>query len=235
MTAILKALETVAENPPNQVLIITDSLSSIQGLEADEDCSRPDIATEIRVAVTSLQNLGCIVKLAWIPAHKGIPGNENADKEANKGRRSQNHINTGLGPSEAKSVLRQIVKKGWRGRWDLSEKGRSAYTIFEPPSRKCQIKSILKIPINRKILKLQLGRANFLLQEEKYYCEECMVENNIQHMFECSLYEKERFELNQYCMVNKLQMTSQNMLNNKLSRDGKRALKMFISRVQVDI
>jgi ribonuclease HI len=235
MTAILKALELVTENPPRKVIILTDSLSSIQGIEADEECSRPDLAKEILVAVTGLYNSGCRVQLAWIPAHIGIAGNERADKEANKGRHSNNIITTGLGKSEAKSKIRQIINNEWKKKWDSSEKGRNAYPLFNSPSTKCQIRNILKIPTNRKILKLQMGRANFLLDEEDEYCEECMKENSIQHLFECDLYDKDRYELDTFCKENDIPKTTHNILNNKFHKEGQRALKKFISRIEVDI
>jgi ribonuclease HI len=233
MIAVLKALEIVTENPPDKVLILTDSLSTIQGLDSEEDCSRPDITSEILQATTCLNHNGCAVMLAWIPAHIGIRGNERADREANKGRKTKCKIDTGLGKTEAKSGIKKILKEQWRTKWINSGKGRSAYQHFDLPSRKCQISNILKIPTNQKILKMQVGRGNFLLDEEP--CEECQVVFDIQHVFECSLFAEERMELQQYCDDRNMQMTKENLLNNKLEKAEQSMLKQYISRIPLDI
>ena len=118
------------------------------------NCSRPDISEEILLVATSLHNGGSKISMAWIPAHIGIAGNQKADDQANKGRSSQSKIETGLGVSKVKGKVREIINKQWSEEWQSSTNGRSAYPLFQKPSRKSHLQENLKIPINRKVLKL---------------------------------------------------------------------------------
>src|ERR1700753_4094667 len=82
--------------------------TTIQGLSGIEECSRPDIEEEILHITTRLHIAECKVKLAWVLAHIGIKGNEDADKEANKGRKLQSKIEVGLAGTEVNSIINDV-------------------------------------------------------------------------------------------------------------------------------
>jgi ribonuclease HI len=233
MMAILTALEKISENPPKMVTIFTDSLSSIQALRRPSQCNRPDIAEKILCTSTNLHGSGCKVKLAWIPSHLGIKGNEKADKEANKGRNSLSKIEVGVTKTEIKSTIKEFINEQWIDKWKNSTNGRIAFLLFKMPSRKDQIKEILKIPMNRKLLKLRVGRGRFLIDDP--ICFTCMLTNSIPHIFECELHNEKRKELDQYCKLNNIPMSFETLLNNELDTETKRLVKHFLNRINLDI
>ena len=64
----------------NNIIIITESLSSLKGL----NCMYPEhpIISNIHSYLITLQNLGMTLNLIWIPSHIGIIGKELADQAA---------------------------------------------------------------------------------------------------------------------------------------------------------
>ena len=100
------------------------------------------------------------------------------------------------------------------------------------PSMKDQIKEILKIPMNRKLLKLRVGRGRFLIDDP--ICFTCMLTNSIPHIFECELHNEKRKELDQYCKLNNIPMSFETLLNNELDTETKRLVKHFLNRINLD-
>ena len=123
--------------------------------------------------------------------------------------------------------------KQWREQWECSKNGRLPFQLFERPSRACQIRSKLKIPANRKMLKLQVGRGNFLFDSP--YCETCDEEFDEQHLFECIEYEEEREDLERYCTSKDIPLAAELLLHNKSTGVLQRLVKQYISRIPLDI
>jgi len=233
MVAVLKALELLACKPPLKATIFTDSLSTVYALMRPGECSRPDIAEEILHAATIIHHEGCKVTLAWIPAHIGITGNEAADKQANRGRSSKSKINTGLGVAEVKSIVKETINNQWREQWQTSIHGRFSYSLFQQPDRKPQVKENLKIPMNRKLLKLQVGRGRFLIDNP--FCDPCKEHNSIAHIFECQRYGYERTDLELHCKGNNTSVNAATLLNNQLPKDTKKLVKQYLCRIDPDL
>jgi len=88
MTAIKRALEHVRRleqiTTSAQFAIFTDSLMNFdRGLQR----SRPNIFADL---MDNMHSISSHVTLVWVPSYIGIPGNEKAEKLANKGEMSQN-------------------------------------------------------------------------------------------------------------------------------------------------
>lgn len=80
LIGILKALETADENPHMRMSLLTDSLVFVLTLGNFRTIKIPDIKEGILAQATNLRYTGCQITIGWIPAHKGVTGNEQADR-----------------------------------------------------------------------------------------------------------------------------------------------------------
>ena len=101
ITAAAQHLAAPERDPPNcPIVILTDSLSTLQALSAEEtDHSMRELQNAIQRIATHQRMV-----LQWIPAHSGIPGNEKADRLAKEGSKKE-QPQTKLSYCEAKMVL----------------------------------------------------------------------------------------------------------------------------------
>ncbi len=82
----------LGQNPSLGIEIFTDNQAALQALENSNKCSAPQIMQTITQHIDDLRARGMTIHLKWIPAHKNIRGNEEADiaaKEATGWRRAQ--------------------------------------------------------------------------------------------------------------------------------------------------
>lgn len=80
--AISQALEIIKQNKIDKALILSDSLSSINSIC---NTNQPNVlARIIQNQVSILNSHNQEVKLAWIPSHIGIHGNEIAESYAKR-------------------------------------------------------------------------------------------------------------------------------------------------------
>ena len=113
----LDSLEDLELNKRN-IALFTDSLSALQGLDSDRD----DLTLlKIKQSLSKLGEEKNIV-LQWMPAHCGIPGNEEADKLAKRGRETNDDQPSSLTFAEVKT----IVKTKWDNDW---KKNHSDYSM----------------------------------------------------------------------------------------------------------
>ena len=113
----LDSLEDLELNKRN-IALFTDSLSALQGLDTDRD----DL-TLLKIK-QSLSKLGeeRNIDLQWIPAHCGIPGNEDPDKLAKIG----SEANDDQPSSPTYAEVKTIVKTKWNNDW---KKNHSDYSM----------------------------------------------------------------------------------------------------------
>ena len=120
------------------IVIFTDSLSTIEALESGSDTSK-----DITHLTWSLHNLisrhNTKVVLQWIPAHTGIPGNERADSLAKRGA-SLPQPEVPVAYSTCCQMIKSNSKEEWLNSWSSGMTGRVMHRHMTKP--------LLKDPIN---------------------------------------------------------------------------------------
>lgn len=104
-SALLAAVSTESERP---TLIITDTASALDALKSQNQ-KHPWIQS-----ITHRINHRTV--FMWVPAHAGIPGNEEADRLANLGR--QGYLYTNKVP--AHDIKHWIIRSTWKTEWFAS-------------------------------------------------------------------------------------------------------------------
>jgi ribonuclease HI len=115
--AIYKAIQWFADQGHNRAIILTDSLSGVEML--NNTMGRPSIYKHIIIQIIEqLKAQGKTCKISWIPSHKGIDGNELADREA-KSSLNINVITIANVPKRdmSKSIKLQ-TRDQWQEHWD---------------------------------------------------------------------------------------------------------------------
>ena len=78
LVAILKALEWIRDNKPDHVVILTDSLSSIQSIDSGKSRTSPELLAQILIIISDIINLDFNLHIGWCPSHCDINGKKYA-------------------------------------------------------------------------------------------------------------------------------------------------------------
>ena len=126
-----------------KIAVFTDNQAALRALVTPGEQSGQRLLNSIIARLTGLQQKGASVGFRWIPAHQGVPGNEEADKlakaAAREGRaaehRTQPNPQTSL-VAALKQAINQTVMDEWKQAWRDSERGRQLFKVAPEPSRK---------------------------------------------------------------------------------------------------
>ncbi len=121
----------------------------------------------------------------WIPAHRGIKGNERFDSLAKQALKEK-VINISLSKYEAKAVIKAYTTKEWQHKWDTVNTGRLLYEI----QREVRVVRITKRSIKEENILTRLRVRHTMLNKtlkiiNKHpagLCEHCGVEEPAEHV-----------------------------------------------------
>ena len=134
-----------------KVSLHSDSLSSIQALQKQDVLSLQCYRTHLAVKRFSAK---ADLRIHWIKAHVGHPGNERADELAKAGLQSDNFSDVGMSLRHCKLLFREASCKEWDWEWD---------GLSTDPNRTCKQTKIWWPGVNE----TQAKKSNTLIQMDR--------------------------------------------------------------------
>ena len=131
LIAIERAIEWSIHNNIPETVILTDSLSSVQSLQAGKYHTRPDKINHILARLDAAKTQGILIHIDWIPAHVGIPGNEIADTTARSAMTTGSPDHTIPSKSETYPLINEAIMKKWQQQWNNTLTGH-IYQSIQP-------------------------------------------------------------------------------------------------------
>lgn len=137
--ALFKAVLQLMDQNWSKTIILTDSLSALQALQNSAKNNCNFLLAELKAALYRAKSNGLRIVLLWIPTHKGIYGNEEADKIARKLQKTVSRLRLGY---RIRTYLEKQSKPAIRSskttsRQHLMRKGRctEGYTAIKAGNR----------------------------------------------------------------------------------------------------
>ncbi|CAL4067567.1 unnamed protein product, partial [Meganyctiphanes norvegica] len=118
MFAIKKAMEWTTLNQffieKKDIVIFTDSMSSLQALQNFSSSKSPSQKNQIYNIADLIMEKNFTITLQWVPSHTGLAGNEAADEAAKDAHALNTLTFCPLGPEEGKNIIRRAAHKAWQ-------------------------------------------------------------------------------------------------------------------------
>ena len=121
LIAILKALEWINANRPENMVILTDSLRSLQSILSGKSNTRQDLLNQILYLIHTAVKSGVWLNMDWLPAHCDIGGNELADQLAKSALSRGKILDYLPTPHEIYLVIKQSIRREWSREWEAAE------------------------------------------------------------------------------------------------------------------
>ena len=132
--AVLKALAHMHEEHEanKKICIVSDSLSVIQAIQNIKNNFKTHfIIGEIMNLIEKMAENGSEISFWWVPSHKGIKGNEIADKFAQQAINNPEAVHDiALHFSEVPAARKAARLEKWQMQWNKSDKGRYTFSII---------------------------------------------------------------------------------------------------------
>lgn len=177
MMAIVSALQWVEESRFKKVVLCSDSCSALMSLQSSKSDSRQDIIYEICETLYRIKNRNIWVTFMWVPAHRGVVGNELVDALAKEALKMEEVMGIALSKSEAKSLIKVKIMKEWQHEWDTAIIGRHLYAV---QSEVGTVRSANRTTKEERILtRLRIGHAglnktlHLIGKHPSGLCEQC--------------------------------------------------------------
>lgn len=238
--SILKAIQYVNEHKLTKSVIFTDSLSSIQAITYNsiKNCAKSPLICLIKEALFSCYLLQLEVVLSWIPSHKGIHGNEEADKAARDAGVNGNRSIFQCFSKDLDAISSLKLFKSWSDLWVVDNKLHYYQIQRNISPRPWFFKFKFKKKVMSSLIRLRLGHVcspEFLFKIKVKDSAECQCGyevGSIDHIFfECPL---NRFCLYDYLIKLKVHLpTNAKALLANSDPNSTKALAVFLDKNKI--
>lgn len=200
--AIQEALNIIGNLPPQNFIILSDSLSSLQCLSKTSiQASADHIILNVKEKVFSLKSRGYNITIAWVPSHSGIKGNERADHLANESCLLEVYNTQYEVPSTCLlPECRRQSMNWWQLEWNVSSTRKGSFFHGHTPTVSCkpwfknlhlskkESSTISRLRLNHTLVPDHLFRFN-IIQSNVCDCGEIADTHHV--LFACNLYEND--------------------------------------------
>lgn len=186
--AILWAAEK-ANDDNLKVVIFSDSFSVLQAVQNE----RPDHPIIKDIASICRQNRN--IKLCWVPAHVGIPGNEIADKEAKAAVEIDNIVNIKIPLKDIFKQVKRDIKLQWEVEWQNSDqklsKIKNCVQRWDSSNRLNRFEEVIITRL--RIGHTRLTHGHLMGGFDNSICEICDTPLSVEHiLIDCKKYTEKR-------------------------------------------
>ena len=114
--AISKALEYVKVSKLRRFIIFSDSMSVLQAIERQE--SKNPLVNRVLQTCQEILSKDKYIAFCWIPSHRGITGNEDADRTAKDALSKAQPVYFKVPCMDVFTKIQPFVSSLWQQRWD---------------------------------------------------------------------------------------------------------------------
>ena len=199
-----------------------DSLSSMKNIGNNFDSKIDIIKYSIGRAIEETCRLGKEMKLFYAPSHRGIKGNEKADKAANEAHQLQYITMLGTTVKEGKQIIEGKLKETWEETWHQEMRRQNAGTHLAYVRSGVEKWTWSSIPQNRKLetimARLRIGHCDLRYHMNRFgmvwspLCECGEMETVEHYLVTCTEHDRERRELKRKLDMIGVQVTMKNVL-----------------------
>ncbi|KAL2077914.1 hypothetical protein ACEWY4_025599 [Coilia grayii] len=181
---------------------------------------RQDLLNYINQLLFELTQQGLFIQFVWVPAHRGVEGNEAADKLAKDATTATDvHLVIPLSRSEVKVLIKNNVSKLWQKEWNKEQRGRHLYQVQKQITRnksgyagRQEKVWFSRLRIGHTGLNSSLFRIN---KHPTDLCDHCGVIEDVEHvLLHCIHYSRQREGMKAAMEVAKLTLSLENLLEN---------------------
>ena len=213
--AVYKALSLIKEKSLPRAVICTDSRSVVQSLQTTNSTS--SLLTNVHNIHQELASGGTQIRFVWIPAHKGICGNETADKFAKEALSITNITNLPVEYQSIKANIRRAVTTIWQTQWTNASRATQLRRI--KPQIEIWSSATRKSRKEEKILaRLRLGHTLYThsyiySKDPRPMCTLCSHPETVEHLIaQCPAYRSQRIRMTEFCTRENLTFNLANIL-----------------------
>jgi ribonuclease HI len=223
LTAIILALKWINEIKPSNIVLFTDSLSSLISLQNIRNhIYKNTLFKELSYLFFELFNNDTNIILTWIPSHINLTNHDKVDQLAKNATKNNNiQLQIPLNQHEINSDIQLKFNSEWKTIYNNNNKGRFFRTV-EPHFDQIQPIHFQNRHMEKTIFRLKTGhcRLNSHLHKiglhDSGLCDFCEELETVKHfILECLEFQQYQEDIIHFAHKHNIKITIENVLSNK--------------------